>query len=27
VELDTPLGTRAVNTQLEGEVPLVELRR
>ncbi len=27
VELDTPLGTRAVNTKLDGEVPLVELLR
>ncbi len=27
VELDTPLGTRAVNTTLNGEVPLVELLR
>ena len=27
VELDTPLGTRGVSTQLDGEVPLVELLR
>ncbi len=27
VELDTPLGTRGVNTRLAGEVPLVELLR
>ncbi len=25
VELDTPLGTRGVSTQLDGEIPLVEL--
>ena len=27
VELDTPLGTRGVSTQLDGEVPLVALLR